>query len=149
MALTVDNLLHWTLVSTDVDRTMQFYTEVLGATRLTREGPIGVQLGNTQIDFFPATGDQQPLPGSLGQHHAYRIRFEDYDEWEAQLRAHNAPCRLANHGPRLMSLYTKDPDGYHIELVVQFEDPEQGKREIEKRGITRYSNPGVRPGGSD
>jgi hypothetical protein len=48
-----------------------------------------------------------------------------------------------------MSLYTRDPDGYHIELVVQFEDVEQGKREIEKRGITRYSIPGARQGRED
>jgi len=142
MSLKVADLAHWTLVSRDIPRTMQFYGEVLGGTPLNRGFPAGVRLGNTTIDFFPAMDDQQPLPGSLGQHHAYNIQFEDYDDWVEHLQAHEVPCKMANHGSRLMSIYTQDPDGYHIELVVHFDDPEQGKREIEKRGIARYSNPG-------
>jgi hypothetical protein len=34
-----------------------------------------------------------------------------------------------------MSIYTDDPDGYHIELTVPFDDLSQGRREIEKRGL--------------
>jgi len=39
-------------------------------------------------------------------------------------------------------MYTRDPDGYHIELVVEFETAAEGRREIEKRGIKPFSNPG-------
>ncbi len=142
MRPSVVDLNHWTLVSTDVPRTLHFYEEALGAQRINRAWPPSVKLGNTVIDVFPATGDQQPLPGSLGQHHAYNIRLEEYDAWVETLRGQNAPCRLACHGSHIMSLYTQDPDGYHIELVVQFDDAEQGRREIDKRGIKLYSNPG-------
>ena len=142
MRPTIKDLSHWTLVSTDIPRSLKFYTEVLGATALQREFPAGVQLGNTVIDMFPAMDNQQPLPGSLGQHHAYHITLDEYDAWAAHLRAHDAPVSLANHGPRLMTMYTRDPDGYHIELVVEFESADEGRREIEKRGIQRYSNPG-------
>lgn len=138
----VTELNHWTLVSTDVPRTVRYYVDALGATSLERDWPTGVKLGNTVIDIFPATDDQQPQPGSLGQHHAYSIRLEDYDEWAEHLRTQGAPVRLACHGPRLMTLYTNDPDGYHIELVVEFEDAAEGQREIEKRGIKRFSLPG-------
>jgi hypothetical protein len=34
-----------------------------------------------------------------------------------------------------MSIYVDDPDGYHLELTVPFEDHEQGRQEIEKRGL--------------
>ncbi len=34
-----------------------------------------------------------------------------------------------------MSIYVDDPDGYHIELTVVFEDQDVGRREIEKRGV--------------
>src|SRR5262245_62107789 len=120
MRPTITALNHWTLVSTDIPRTMEFYVDVLGATRLDRDWPSGVELGNTVIDFFPAVDDQQPLPGSLGQHHAYSIKLEEYDAWADVIRAHGAPLKLACHGPRLMTMYTRDPDGYHIELVVHF-----------------------------
>jgi catechol 2,3-dioxygenase-like lactoylglutathione lyase family enzyme len=142
MAPKVTELNHWTLVSTDIPRSVRFYVDALGATLLDREFPTGVQLGNTVIDIFPATDDQQPMPGPLGQHHAYGIRLEDYDEWADHLRAHGAPVKLACHGPRLMTMYTRDPDGYHIELVVEFENAADGQREIEKRGIQRFSLPG-------
>ena len=142
MALKVTELNHWTLVSTDIPRTVRFYVDALGATKLDREFPTGVELGNTVIDIFPATGDQQPMPGPLGQHHAYSIRLDDYDTWVEHLRAQGAPVKLACHGPRLMTMYTQDPDGYHIELVVEFENAAEGQREIEKRGIQRFSLPG-------
>ena len=34
-----------------------------------------------------------------------------------------------------MSIYVDDPDGYHIELTVEFENEEVGRREIEQRGL--------------
>lgn len=142
MPPTIKDLNHWTLVSTDIPRTLRFYVDVLGATPLEREFPAGVRLGNTVVDVFPATGGQQPLPGSLGQHHAYNISLDEYDAWAAHLRAQNAPVKLACHGPRLMTMYTQDPDGYHIELVVEFATAAEGQREIDKRGIQPYSNPG-------
>jgi hypothetical protein len=44
-------------------------------------------------------------------------------------------ARLATHGLRWMSIYLEDPDGYHFELTVPFDDDETGKREMEKRGL--------------
>jgi hypothetical protein len=43
--------------------------------------------------------------------------------------------RRAAHGSRFLSIYVDDPDGYHIELTVPFDDREEGRREIEKRGL--------------
>jgi catechol 2,3-dioxygenase-like lactoylglutathione lyase family enzyme len=142
MPPTITELNHWTLVSTDIPRTVRFYVDALGATPLDREFPTAVRLANTVIDIFPAVDDQQPTPGPLGQHHAYSIRLEDYDAWAEHLRAHGAPVQLACHGPQLMTLYTRDPEGYHIELVVEFDDAAEGQREIDKRGIQRFSLPG-------
>jgi catechol 2,3-dioxygenase-like lactoylglutathione lyase family enzyme len=140
MALTVERLDHWTIVTRDVARAKRFYTEVLGATPIDREWPPSVHFGGVVIDFFspPQFG---PEPGSMGQHHAYTIRLEDYDAWIEHLRAHNVPFLKACHGWGRMSIYVDDPDGYHLELVVTFDDPEQGRQEIEKRGIKRYRDP--------
>jgi catechol 2,3-dioxygenase-like lactoylglutathione lyase family enzyme len=132
----IQKLEHWTLVSSDVERTKRFYIDVLGAKPPPRVGgPACVDLAGTIIDFFPAGEGRQPSPGSGGQHHAYIIRLEDYDAWVEHLRGHEVPARLTTHGLGRMSIYVDDPDGYHIELTVPFDDPEAGHREIEKRGI--------------
>ena len=136
-APSIEKLEHWTLVTSDVERTSRFYTEVLGASLPERSGgPASVNLAGTIIDFFPANDRQQPSPGGGGQHHAYIIRLEDYDPWVEHLRRLDVQARLTTHGVGRMSIYVDDPDGYHIELTVPFEEREQGRLEIEKRGLT-------------
>ena len=133
----VQRLEHWTLVSADVERSRNFYTEVLGARLPERVGgPTSVNLGGTVIDIFPARGDSQPHPGSIGQHHAYVINLEDYDPWVEQLRKHDVAIDMRTHGLHRMSIYLDDPDGYHIEFTVLFDSDEAGRPEIEKRGLT-------------
>lgn len=134
----VQRLEHWTLVSSDVERSKRFYTEVLGAREPERTGgPTSVNLAGTVIDLFPANDQWQPSPGSGGQHHAYIINLEDYDAWVEHLRAKNIATRLTTHGLGRMSIYVDDPDGYHIEFTVPFENTEIGRREIEKRGLLK------------
>ncbi len=133
----IEKLEHWTLVAQDVEATKRFYTEILGAKLPERVGgPVSVNLAGTIIDFFPASERGNPSPGSGGQHHAYIIRLEDYDPWVEHLGQHKVPVRLTTHGLGRMSIYIDDPDGYHLELTVPFSDPEVGRREIEKRGLT-------------
>ncbi len=132
----VQRLEHWTLVTSDLERTKRFYTEVMGAAEPPRTtGPASVNFAGTVIDFFPAGGDRQPSPGSGGQHHAYIIRLEDYDPWVAHLEAKGVAARRTTHGLGRISIYVDDPDGYHLELTVPLADEETGRREIEKRGL--------------
>ena len=135
----VQRLEHWTLVASDVERTKHFYTEILGADMPQRNGggPVSVNFAGTMIDFFPARDDQQPSPGTHGQHHAYIIKLEDYDPWVERFRQHNVPVHLTTHGLGRISIYIDDPDGYHIEFTVPFENTEIGRREIEKRGLLK------------
>ena len=132
----VQRLEHWTLVTNDVEKSKRFYMEVLGAKEPDRPGgPTSVNLAGTLIDLFPASEGRQPSPGSGGQHHAYIIRLEDYDPWVEHFQAHNVPARRTTHGLGRISIYVDDPDGYHIEFTVPFENQEIGRREIEKRGL--------------
>jgi catechol 2,3-dioxygenase-like lactoylglutathione lyase family enzyme len=136
-APSIERLEHWTLVSTDVERTKRFYVDVLGAKMPERQGgPTSVNLAGTVIDFFPARGDDAPQPGSGFQHHAYIIPLDTYDAWVEHFDAMKVPARKTTHGLGRMSIYVDDPDGYHIELTVPFPDPETGRKEIERRGIT-------------
>ena len=133
----VQHLEHWTLVTSDMERTKRFYREVLGATEAQRisAGPECLVLGTTSIDCFPVRAERHPSPGDGGQHHAYVIKLEDYDPWVEHLKAHGVPHRLATHGLRWMSIYLDDPDGYHFELTVKFGDDESGRAEMAKRGL--------------
>lgn len=127
---------HWALVSTDIERTKRFYTEVLGAQLPEAvAGPASVDLAGTLIDFLPASADWVPAPGSSGQHNAYVIDLGAFDSWVEHLKAKGIPARVTTHGFSRMSIYIDDPDGYHIELAAVFDDSESARREVEKRAL--------------
>jgi hypothetical protein len=94
-----------------------------------------VELAGTLIDFFPASSDWVPAPGSGGQHHAYIIDLEAFDPWVRHFEASGVATRLTTHGFNRMSMYVDDPDGYHIELTVVLPDRDTAAREFEKRGL--------------
>ena len=140
----VQRLVHFALVVSDVGRTQRWYTEVLGARVPQREGnaPDCVDVGGTLVDLFPSGGlspagipFKEPSPGSIGQHHAFEIKLEDYDRWVAHFKELGEKYRCAVHDMRYMSIYVDDPDGYHIELTVPFDDTEKCRLEVEKRGL--------------
>ena len=133
MGLTANRLDHWTLVTSDLARTRQFYTNVLAAKPLDRNFPAGVIFGGTTIDFFLESDEQHPSPGI--DHHAYSIALEDFDAWADQLRANGVGVSFANFGRTRMSMLFDDPDGYHFELVVPMDSEEIATRELAKRGI--------------
>ena len=139
-APTVERIDHWTLVSSDIERTKRFYTHVLGAQSRDRGqagrggGPVAVTLANTTIDFFEPDDHQQPSPGGEGQHHAYIIKYEDFDTWIERFRSFDVPLRFGNFGNR-MSMMFDDPDGYHFEFTVPLERREKARQELEQRGL--------------
>ena len=138
-APTVERIDHWTLVSSDIERTKRFYTEVLGAQardrgQAGRGGPVAVRLANTTIDFFEPNDHQKPSPGGEGQHHAYVIRYEDFDTWIERFRSFEVPLRFGNFGTR-MSMMFDDPDGYHFEFTVPMESRDKAREELTGRGL--------------
>jgi catechol 2,3-dioxygenase-like lactoylglutathione lyase family enzyme len=139
-APTVERIDHWTLVSRDIARTKQFYTEVLGAQARDRGpagrggGPVAVRLANTTIDFFETDATQQPSPGGEIQHHAYVVKHEDFDTWIERFRSFGVPLRFGQFGTR-MSLMFDDPDGYHFEFTVPMENRDQAREELTRRGL--------------
>jgi len=132
----IQRLEHWTLVTNDLEKSRRFYVEVMGATEPSRGmGPVSVDLAGTLIDLFPAGNGRDPMPGSGGQHHAYLIRIEDFDEWVRHFEANGIPYRRTTHVLERISVYVDDPDGYHLELTVPFENEDVARREIESRGL--------------
>jgi len=133
----VERIDHWTLVSSDIDRTMRFFTEVLGAEPRNRgrgHGPIAVTLANTTIDFFEPGEMGESAPGGEGQHHAYIIKFEDFDTWIERFGSFDVPLRFGSFGGR-MSMMFDDPNGYHFEFTAPMESREKAREELTRRGL--------------
>src|SRR5581483_9376115 len=101
-------------ISSDIERSKRFYTEVLGAESRDRPGgphrggPVAVRLAGTTIDFFEPNDRQQPAPGGPDQHHAYIVKFEDFDTWIERLSAFGIPLTYGSFGTR-MSMLFDDP----------------------------------------
>jgi catechol 2,3-dioxygenase-like lactoylglutathione lyase family enzyme len=140
----IERLAHYALVVSDVEATSRWYGDVLGAeVRPPQPGfPPQIVLAGTTIDMFPRGGVSpaglsfgDPAPGSIGQHHAFAIGLEQYDAWVAHFESVGQRYRCAAHGARFMSIYVDDPDGYHIELTVPFDDEALGGSEMAKRGL--------------
>ena len=148
---------HFTLVCRDIQESLRFYTEVLGATieRHRRRnvgapggyGPIGIEIGNVTIDLFQADGDWKPFPGTYAQHYAFQIPWEAADAWFAHMKEHGVPLAIHPTSDRVISIYFTDPSGYHLELNMRSDSPEQIRREaqrlIDAYGSTYYWTDGV------
>jgi glyoxalase family protein len=130
--MTILGIHHITLVSSNAQRTLDFYTRVLGQ-RLVKltvnfDDPgayhlyFGDELGRpgTAITFFEWSGAPQGHPGIGGTHH-FALRVPDGD---AQLKWKRRLTDLGHQvdGPfnrnYFRSIYFRDPDGVIIEIAT-------------------------------
>ncbi|MGH7824297.1 MAG: VOC family protein [Candidatus Binatia bacterium] len=125
---------HIVLNVSDIDRAVNFYTEVLGlqAERLEefKAGKVGfpsVRINaDTIIDLFPAKGrDRAQLPGEKPEgnlnHFCMVVGKEDFSSLVEYLQHHDVAIRegpISRWGARgrATSVYFLDPDGNEIEI---------------------------------
>lgn len=125
---------HVELVTDQPERTVQFYTDVLGFTvrsrdRAARPGSaialnlVYLELGGTTVELITYEGTT-PAPAPTGIHLGYNLIALEVDDMDETLRylktkgveAVWGPVRLA-HAARAE---ITDPNGYHIELRQWF-----------------------------
>jgi glyoxalase family protein len=131
--VTVQGIHHITLVCADAQRTVDFYTQVLGL-RLIKQtvnfddpGSYHLYFGDDQgtpgsvVTFFEWPRAPQGHPGIGGTHH-YALQVADRDgllQWKRWLTDHG----LAVEGPLdrhyFESIYFRDPDGAILEIATQ------------------------------
>jgi catechol 2,3-dioxygenase-like lactoylglutathione lyase family enzyme len=125
---------HVEIVTNELDRTVRFYTEILGFTvklrdRVERSGlgvPIDLvylDLGGTVVELISYEGAAVD-PAPQQEHLGYRmiaLEVDDMDEATAYLRQRGIDIVW---GPRVRETYARaeirDPNGYHIELRQWF-----------------------------
>jgi glyoxalase family protein len=131
-AMTVQGLHHITIVAADAQRTVDFYTGLLGL-RLVKQtvnfddpGSYHLYFGDalgrpgTAITFFEWPGAARGRPGIGGTHHV-ALQVADYDgllRWKRRL----TDAGLAIEGPLdrhyFQSIYFHDPDGTILEIAT-------------------------------
>ena len=122
---------HLALICSDLDATIQFYTQVLGM-RLTkimtnRDEPTSTHIfldmgGGNQLAFFdfPKKGPDKTVRGVGSMHHiALKASPEQYREIVAGLKAKQIPYSL--HGSEEAgSVYLRDPDEIQVEVTTGY-----------------------------
>ena len=136
----IDHLDHVVLRVSDLERSVAWYTDVLGCKAERRVDKVGLaqmRAGRSMIDLVSMDGvigrEHGPKPGPHNMHHLC-LKIDRFDE--AALVRHLEskgvkPFDIAKrfgadgYGP---CIYLKDPDGNWIELKGPSEPPPQGVR---------------------
>lgn len=130
--MTIQGLHHITLICADAQRTIDFYTQVLGQRFIKKtvnfDDPgsyhlyFGDELGHpgTVVTFFEWPGAPKGHPGIGGTHH-FALQVADYNgllKWKRRLN----DLGLAVDGPLdrhyFTSIYFNDPDGTILEIAT-------------------------------
>ena len=114
-------LYHVQIDVSDLERSLAFYTDLLGMEEAFRAGGNLVFLktpgSNDLLTLHPVDGAVDPAAGGL-QHIGFSISPEDHEAAVAEAKAFGAEVvDISEPGrDRRPYVYIKDPDGYVIEL---------------------------------
>ena len=131
--LRITGLHHITLISSDMERTVGFYRDLLGM-RLVREGTNEDDPGARHFHF----GDADGRPGTIvscfeyprmpagkagaGSTHHFALAVESEAElngWRDYLTSRGVPCSDILDRTYFRSLYLRDPDGHVVEIATR------------------------------
>jgi catechol 2,3-dioxygenase-like lactoylglutathione lyase family enzyme len=130
--LRIAGIHHVTLISGDVERSVDFYRNLLGM-RLVKQTVNEDDRGARHLFF----GDEEGRPGTIvtcleypdleegavgrGSTHHFALTVESEEElagWHAYLRSRGIPCTDVMDRTYFKSLYLRDPDGHIVELAT-------------------------------
>lgn len=130
--LRIAGLHHVTVICQDVERSVDFYRNLLGM-RLVKQTVNEDDRGARHLFF----GDEEGRPGTMvtcleypeleegsvgrGSTHHFALTVESEEElagWHAYLRSRRIPCTDVMDRKYFKSLYLRDPDGHIVELAT-------------------------------
>jgi catechol 2,3-dioxygenase-like lactoylglutathione lyase family enzyme len=130
--LRIAGLHHVTIICKDVERSLDFYRNLLGM-RLVKQTVNEDDRGARHLFF----GDEEGKPGTIvtcleypeldegtvgrGSTHHFALAVASEEElagWHAYLRSRGIPCTDVMDRTYFKSLYLRDPDGHIIELAT-------------------------------
>jgi len=125
MSFELERLDHVALTVADVDRSIEWYREVLGLEHVHEDewgrNPAFLTSGSTGLALFPARGSGAPPaghPDGLAMWHlAFRADRRNFDRAREQLGSRDIDFSFSDHG-LAHSIYFHDPDGHLIEITT-------------------------------
>jgi catechol 2,3-dioxygenase-like lactoylglutathione lyase family enzyme len=130
--LRIAGLHHVTVICQDVQRSVDFYRNLLGM-RLVKQTVNEDDRGARHLFF----GDEEGRPGTMvtcleypeleegsvgrGSTHHFALTVESEEElagWHGYLRSRGIPCTDVMDRKYFKSLYLRDPDGHIVELAT-------------------------------
>jgi catechol 2,3-dioxygenase-like lactoylglutathione lyase family enzyme len=117
----ITNCLHVAIVVRDLQRAIEFYTNVLGLQQVDRQFKYPgawYQIGDFQIHLIEDTNYQSPANIDLDistRNPHIALGIKDLDATKQQLLAANCRVKMSNSGRAAM--FTQDPDGNVLELT--------------------------------
>jgi glyoxylase I family protein len=130
--LRIAGLHHVTVICQDVERSVDFYRNLLGM-RLVKQTVNEDDRGARHLFF----GDEEGRPGTMvtcleypeleegsvgrGSTHHFALAVEteeELDAWHGYLRSRGIPCTDVMDRKYFKSLYMRDPDGHIVELAT-------------------------------
>jgi glyoxylase I family protein len=109
--------LHTAILVSDLDKAEQFYGDVLGLPKVSRElrfPGAWYEAAGYQIHLMVGTPAQLHNLEKWGRNGHIAFAVADLDLAKAHLLAHNCPIQMSASGRP--ALFTQDPDGNVIEL---------------------------------
>ncbi len=110
---------HIQIAVSNLERSIEFYTGLLGMHELFREGPLVFLQSAEGRDVFTLRHAQGPVDSAAGgmQHFGFAVRHEDHAAAVEEARRLGAEVLdVGQHGDNGLYAYIKDPDGYIIEI---------------------------------
>ncbi len=110
---------HIQIVVSNLERSLAFYTGLLGMHELFREGSLVFLQSAEGKDVITLRHAQGPVVGAAGgmQHFGFAVRHEDHAAAVEEARRFGAEVLdVGQHGDNSLYAYIKDPDGYIIEI---------------------------------
>ena len=110
----------------DLNRSLEFYTNILGLRITAREySKPGIEyfldcgaslLGLIQAPEGAAHRLQEA--GIGGNHVAFRVQTQDFDRIHEELKTQQVPITFSKKREKSWSLYFQDPDGNKLEIIA-------------------------------
>ena len=123
MAVEIAHIDHVAIAVTDVERSVDWYCDVLGMERRHPEWgsmPTMVCAGETCVALFPVEGEASPPPGRGAiamRHLAFRVDRSGFDRAQEDLRERGIAFEFMDH-ETAHSVYFADPDGHRLEITT-------------------------------
>ena len=123
--INTQGVMHFTIAVSDVDRSEQFYTEILGLERVAKNAPVGMVFLKSGEDFVILTQSKTPIQPNPSDeifvHHAFKVDAAEYDEAKQDLESNGV--RIIHEENRTQGVflgrqcYFHDPDHNVLEII--------------------------------